>query len=143
MKTKTRSFNTVCVLFFLISFSGCLGDGADPLPDLYEVTGVITLDGQPLGNAKVVFEPEEVREKARRRASSATTKADGSFRLYYNPKAAGATSGKHQVTIFKLPDDNEEPGDEQSIPAKYNEKTELTADVTEGDNTINFDLKSN
>ncbi len=131
------------MLLMLSSLSGCLGDGADPLPDLYEVTGVITLNGQPLGNAKVVFEPEEVREQARRRASSATTNADGSYRLYYNPKAAGATSGKHTVTIFKLPGDSAEASDELSIPAKYNEKTELTADVTEGDNTINFDLKSN
>lgn len=131
------------MLLMLGSLPGCLGDGADPLPDLYEVTGVITLNGQPLGNAKVVFEPEEVREKARRRASSATTKADGSYRLYYNPKAAGATSGKHKVTIFKLPGASEEASDTQSIPAKYNEKTELTADVTEGDNTINFDLISN
>lgn len=131
------------MLLLLSCLPGCLGDGADPLPDLYEVTGVITLNGQPLGNAKVVFEPEEVREKARRRASSATTKADGSYRLYYNPKAAGATSGKHKVTIFKLPGTSEEASDELSIPVKYNEKTELTADVTEGDNTINFDLKSN
>lgn len=33
-------------------------------------------------------------------------------------------------------------GDEDPIPAKYNSKTELKADVTGGDNTINFDLKS-
>ncbi|WP_417390531.1 carboxypeptidase regulatory-like domain-containing protein [Gimesia sp.] len=33
-------------------------------------------------------------------------------------------------------------GDKDPIPAKYNSKTELKADVTGGDNTINFDLKS-
>ncbi len=30
---------------------------------------------------------------------------------------------------------------EQYLPAKFNHKSELTADVKAGDNTINFDLK--
>ncbi|WP_417382730.1 carboxypeptidase-like regulatory domain-containing protein [Gimesia sp.] len=33
-------------------------------------------------------------------------------------------------------------GNADPIPAKYNSKTELKADVTSGDNTVNFDLKS-
>ncbi|QDT88614.1 carboxypeptidase-like regulatory domain-containing protein [Gimesia algae] len=33
-------------------------------------------------------------------------------------------------------------GEEDPIPAKYNSKTELKADVTAGVNTVNFDLKS-
>ena len=142
MNLKVSSFNIFIVLFVSCGLSGCLGDGSEPVPDLYEVTGVITWDGEPLEGAKVIFEPEEVREKARRRASSSTTEADGTYKLYYNPKASGATPGKHKVIIFKMPDDSEEPG-EQLLPAKYNEKTELTADVTEGPNEINFDLKSN
>lgn len=125
----------------LCSVTGCMGDGGEPVPDLAAVSGVVTLDGSPLGNAKVIFEPQEVREKGRRRASSATTETDGSFELHYNADATGATPGKHKVMIIKLPDNPDEAG-KQLIPAKYNEKTELTADVTAGDNTTNFDLKS-
>jgi len=40
-----------------------------------------------------------------------------------------------------MPDDPDQAG-EQLVPAKYNDKTELTAEVKEGDNTFNFDLKS-
>jgi len=125
----------------LCSVTGCMGDGAESVPDLADVSGVVTLDGAPLGNAKVIFEPQEVREKGRRRASSATTETDGSFELQYNADAAGATPGKHKVMIIKLPDNPDEAG-KQLIPAKFNDKTELTADVSKGDNTINFDLKS-
>lgn len=142
MNRKASCFNLFIVLFVASGLSGCLGDGSEPIPDLSEVTGVITWDGEPLSGAKVVFEPEEVREKARRRASSSTTEEDGTYRLYYNPKTSGATPGKHKVMIFKMQDNSGEAG-EQLIPAKYNEKTELTADVTEGPNEINFDLISN
>lgn len=141
MNSKASASKLFFVLFVLCGLSGCLGDGSDPLPDLYEVTGIVTLDGQPLEGAKVVFEPEEVREKGRRRASSGTTGADGTYQLNYNSNASGATRGKHKVMIFKMPNDSDEAG-EQLIPAKYNEKTELTAEVTEGDNKIDFDLQS-
>ncbi|EDL57892.1 carboxypeptidase-like regulatory domain-containing protein [Gimesia maris] len=99
------------------------------------------MDGAPLEGAKVIFEPQQATDKARRRASSATTESDGSYTLQYNSDASGATPGSHKVLISKMPDDPEQAG-EQLIPAKYNNKTELTAEVKEGDNSFDFDLKS-
>jgi len=143
MSTKPAfiSVSHFALLLLLSSFTGCMGSDGEPIPDLAEVTGIVTLDGTPLGNAKIIFEPQQIREKGRARASNATTAADGSYTLEYNADASGATPGKHTVMIIKLSDNPDEAG-KQLIPAKYNDKTELTADVTAGDNTVNFDLKS-
>ena len=99
------------------------------------------MDGSPLVNAKVIFEPQETTGNARRRASSATTQADGSYSLEYNEDVSGASLGKHRVMIMKLTDNPEDAG-KQLVPTKYNDKSELTADVKADGNTINFDLKS-
>tara|TARA_R110002111_G_scaffold100976_6_gene156519 strand:+ start:79994 stop:80527 length:534 start_codon:yes stop_codon:yes gene_type:complete len=143
MSTKHAFFSVThsALLFMLSSFTGCMGSGGEPIPDLAEVTGIVTLDGSPLENAKIVFEPQQISEKGRARASSASTAADGSYTLEYNADASGATPGKHTVVVLKMSDDPAKAG-EQLIPAKYNDKTELTADITTGENTVNFDLKS-
>ncbi|QDT79013.1 carboxypeptidase-like regulatory domain-containing protein [Gimesia maris] len=132
--------NSILFTILIFSVSGC-GSGGEPIPELAQVTGVITMDGAPLEGAKVIFEPQQATDKARRRASSATTESDGSYTLQYNSDASGATPGSHKVLISKMPDDPEQAG-EQLIPAKYNNKTELTAEVKEGDNSFDFDLKS-
>ena len=141
IKPAFLTLNHFGLLIILPTFTGCLGTGGEPIPDLAEVTGIVTLDGSPLENAKLVFEPQQISEKGRARASSASTAADGSYTLEYNADASGATPGKHTVVILKMSDDPAKAG-EQLIPAKYNDKTELTADVIAGKNTVNFDLKS-
>lgn len=132
-----------CILFssLLLLLTGCSSGSGEAVPDLADVSGVVTMDGSPLVNAKVIFEPLETTGKARRRASSATTQEDGSYSLEYNEDASGASLGKHRVMIIKLTDNPEDAG-KQLVPTKYNDKSELTADVKAGGNTINFDLKS-
>lgn len=143
MKTTSsyRSLSNLFALLLLCGLTGCAGNGGEPLPDLGEVTGTITLDGTPLNKANVTFDPESVDDKGRSRASSAITSADGKFVLQFNSDVSGAAVGKHKVIISKMSDNPEEAG-LQLVPAKYNDKSELTADVTAGENTINFDLKS-
>jgi len=134
-------FHSVLYTMLIFSISGCFGSGGEPIPDLASVSGVVTLDGAPLDGAKIIFEPQQVTDNGRRHTSSATTESDGSYTLEYNSEASGATPGTHKVLIIKMPDDPDQAG-EQLVPAKYNDKTELTAEVKEGDNTFNFDLKS-
>ncbi|WP_417378606.1 carboxypeptidase regulatory-like domain-containing protein [Gimesia sp.] len=136
----SKRFHAVYFAFLILTVSGCGAEG-EPIPDLAQVTGVVTMDGAPLSNAKIIFEPQQATEKARRRASSASTETDGSYTLEYNSDASGATLGSHKVMIIKMPDDPEDAG-MQLVPAKYNDKSELTAEVKEGDNSFNFDLKS-
>lgn len=145
MKTKPFSLflNQILFLIVLTSISGCMGDGSEPIPKLAEVTGVITLDGKPVKAANVTFEPEAVGENGRRRASSGTTERDGTYKLQYNPNALGATLGKHKVTIMKMSDNPDEAG-KHLVPPKYNDSNTsgLTAEVTQGENKFDFELKS-
>ena len=143
MKTILFQFsltNSIVLLFFC-GLTGCSGNGGEPTPDLGEVTGIITLDGTSLSKANVTFQPEAVGDKGRSRASSAITSADGQFKLAYNSDTSGASIGKHKVIISKMSDNPEDAG-LQLVPTKYNDATELTADVVAGENTINFDLNS-
>lgn len=136
----TQRFSPVFCVILILSLTGC-GGGGEPIPELAQVTGVVTMDGAPLDGAKILFEPQQASDKARRRASNATTQTDGSYTLEYNSDASGATPGTHKVMILKMPDNPDDAGT-QLVPAKYNDKTELTAEVKEGDNRFDFDLKS-
>ncbi|MFK7778174.1 MAG: hypothetical protein QM501_08645 [Gimesia sp.] len=129
------------LLLLLCGITGCSGNGGESVPDLGEVTGKITLDGAPLGNANVIFEPQVVDNKSMSRASTAITSAAGTYNLKYNSDVSGASIGKHKVIISKMSDNPEEAG-LQLVPTKYNDKSDLSADIVAGENNFDFDLKS-
>lgn len=141
MYSVFNSLKKVLLLSLLLALCGCTGGSGEPVPELADVSGVVTIDGAPLINAKVIFEPQEATDNARRRASSATTQHDGSYTLEYNEDVSGASLGKHKVMILKLTDNPEDAG-KQLVPPQYNDQSELTAEVAAGGNTINFDLKT-
>src|SRR5262245_4568186 len=75
--------------------------GCDEAPDydsleLVEVSGKVTLDGQPLAGAAVRFEGPPGR------FSSGTTDTQGMFRLMYDSNQAGCMPGEKTVRITKL-----------------------------------------
>jgi len=105
------------------------------LPELAPVTGVVTLDGQPLEGAIVSFEPDDL--NVDRRESRGVTGSDGRYELYYIDDVKGAVLGTLRVRISKLGDD-ERP----VVPDRYNSKTELSANVQPGDNSFDFSLKA-
>ena len=86
----------------------------------------MTLDGQPVAGAAVVFTPEQGE------MATATTDASGRFELSTFERADGALPGKHRVTVAKT---TVEPGEDEKIvfliPKEYgNLKTSpLTWDV--------------
>lgn len=133
---------TLCVLLsvmFLLS-AGC-GDSGTPLG---RVKGQVTLDDKPLDRALVQFSPE-----AGGRGSFAATDAEGRYELIFNADNKGAELGKHSVTITTASEEeyNEEteetnPAREEILPARYHANTELTAEVKEGGNEIDFPLTS-
>ncbi|QDV16738.1 hypothetical protein Pan153_13700 [Gimesia panareensis] len=141
MYSASNSLKNLILFSFLFGLCSCTGGSGEPVPELADVNGVITIDGAPLTNAKIIFEPQEATDNALRRASSATTQQDGSYSLEYNEDASGASLGNHKVMILKLTDNPEDAG-KQLVPPKYNDQSELTAEVKEGGNTINFDLTS-
>jgi len=144
------------VAFFLVSLVGCGGKLAN-YPDTAPVTGIVTLDGQPLEGASIAFAPTEGR------SSNGNTDAEGNYELRYTGSIKGAMLGNHRVVITKMvPDPNfvappvtappagddvliDEPTPEMIniIPQRYGGiDSDLTAEVKDTENVINFDLTS-
>jgi hypothetical protein len=109
-------------------------------PALLPAEGLITLDGKPLADAAVVFQP-----KGGGRPASARTDASGRFKVgTYTPKD-GALPGEHTVTIVAA--ESTGPPNAPNIrwitPKKYsNNQSGLSATVAPGSNTFTFDLSS-
>lgn len=99
------------------------------LPELGEVTGVVTLDGEPVQGAEVIFVPDN------QKRSRSTTDADGRYELVYDGDVKGAALGGHTVLISKPV----QPFGE-ALPHQYNLKTNLRRYVEPGPNVINFQL---
>jgi hypothetical protein len=131
----------IYLLFGSLGLVGC-GGGGDT-PPLGLVSGKITFDDQPLDDAEVIFQPADGR------ASVGKTNSSGLYSLAYTMEAKGARIGSHKVTITSARNASGGEGPEtplaerkELLPAKYHSKSELTAEVKSGSNTINFDLKS-
>jgi len=104
------------------------------------VSGVVTLDGEPLPGASVYFRP-----KTGGRTSTGATKEDGTFTLIYKNATTGAKVGEHDVTITTASEAIDPATGKpfaELVPSKYNENTELTADVKPGSNPpFKFELE--
>ncbi len=116
----------VCLLMGLLSGCGTSG------PELGTVSGTVTLDGQPLDGATVIFQPQVGK------ASFGRTDPTGKYAMRYSKSSLGALIGPHRVEIQLAGDSTPvEP-----LPAKYNRQSDLTADVPHGVKQIDFRLQS-
>ena len=117
--------------------AGCAERPGDA-PDLAEVTGTITVDGQPAAWAMVYF-----LSKDRGLQAVGTTDGDGTFRLMYKRGVSGAPVAEHVVTVET--GTPEGPERATTIPGKYADRKTcgLEAVVTaEGPNDFAFNLIS-
>lgn len=87
-----RCAATAAVFFLATALSGC-GPGR---PATVPVSGSVTLDGQPVAAATVLFQPVSGVP------GRAITAADGSFTLTTFTDGDGAIVGRHQVAVSKL-----------------------------------------
>ena len=107
-------------------------------PDLAEVRGKITLDGQPLVSAFVVFAPTHGGTTSYGRTDDA-----GEYRMTFTDRESGAWIGENSVRISTGDlGSGGKPGPRERVPVVYNKQTTLKADVKPGSNTFDFDLKS-
>jgi hypothetical protein len=112
-------------------FAGCSqGDQ----PELGRVHGHVTLDGKPLAGVVVSFQPINGG-----RQSSGETDDQGSYELIYIRDIQGAKVGKHRVAVGSS--DLVTPP-KKRLPARYNAKTTLEAEVQPGDNQCDFALST-
>jgi hypothetical protein len=135
-----RYISSVVLSLGIATLAGC--GGVDDAPVTVTVTGTVTIDGKPLPTGEIIFRPADGNGRA-----DAASIQDGQYSLE-------CTLGGKAVTITAL---REVPGVamqeletgeaggevEQYIPEAYNDRTTLTADVTEsGDNTFDFPLEA-
>jgi len=139
-----RSAGWACLIIPALLALGCGQTGK-----LAPVSGVVTLDGKPLANALVSFQP--VASQGTTTAgfgSYGTTDATGKYALRTSDAdAPGAVVGSHRVEInLKVESDDRDPRTRppaKTLPAKYNRNTELQFKVEPGGTSAaNFDLKS-
>lgn len=120
----------------LLLLAGCGGSSVAP------VSGTVTLDGKPLANATVVFQPDGG-GKEPGPASSGVTDANGRYTLrVVTGSTDGAVVGKHKVSITAYEGDVEgqssAPGKGDKVfakalvPVEYNAQTTLTFEVPSG-----------
>jgi hypothetical protein len=134
---SSRLFRLVAVVALVGSFVGC---NPEKVPRLGKVTGTVTLDGQPVADARVMFEGANPGEPP----SIGTTDSSGKYELYYSRGHKGATVGEHAVYIstYEPATDDNPQVKKETIPVKYNGKSELKSAVKGGANKIDFELKA-
>lgn len=147
----------LCWIACISAILGCGGPKGDyRLVDLVKARGTITLDGQPLPDAVVIFE-----DPTDDTMSYAKTDAGGNYALQFDSEMSGVKVGKKVVRISttrRLLALASKPGEEDDdvdgepdamrkkpvelVPGKYNKDSELTADVVQGTTRYDFALQS-
>ncbi len=119
------------------TLSGCGG------PDYHDVAGKVTLDGQPLPDASITFMPESEEGTA----AVGRTDSAGNYRLGRGAERFGTTVGQYRVRITTYQAGNDQdhppiPPVPERVPAKYNIRSDLTAEVVPEENVIDYELDS-
>lgn len=122
-------FSCLLLGICLANFVGC--GGADR-PPLGYVTGKVTIGGEPLTGAIVMFSPESGRPAV------GTTDDTGAYEIQYIEGEPGCKVGPNDV-MFAVPTGG---STSHPIPAKYQTKSDFKVDVKDGNNTFDFNLES-
>ena len=136
---KEVQFSCVVLpLVFVVFLVGCGDDGRLP------VQGKVTVDGVPVENGYIYLTPLP-------ETDGPTTGAkitDGSYKI---ESGKGVFQGSFQVAIKvweeskKMTEDfatgEKTKGIQQTLPAKFNTKTELTVEITGDKDSYDFNLK--
>lgn len=130
--------HTLALSLALLLLVGC--DGG---PEIASVEGTVTMDGQPLPYASVVFYNQNSRP------AGASTDENGSYVLTFSKGRQGAMPGRSIVRISTIRDGGSDvngmptPGSKETVPMRYNAQTELEFDVQAGQKNIaDFHLTS-
>jgi hypothetical protein len=129
--------------FLLLPVMGCGGPYK-----FAPISGQVTLNGQPLANASITFQPEaSATNNNPGPGSGAFTDADGRYTLkVIGTETRGAVVGKHKVRITLVADADsadDKPKRVKQLPGRYNAKTTLVYDVPAGgSSTADFPLTS-
>lgn len=137
MKLRHYLFGLTAVI--LPFAAGCGGND----PNLGQVQGVVTLDGQPLADATVIL------VQGQGRPAAGITDAAGRYQVALTGNRQGTAPGINKVQIIteRGPGETEDgqpiPPTPERLPSRYNAQTELAVEVKAGELTeANFELTS-
>ncbi|MDB5338353.1 MAG: hypothetical protein JWN70_3972 [Planctomycetaceae bacterium] len=133
----------IAALVSLLGLGGCTDSGTS-MSNLVPVSGVVSLEGEPLESGTVFFIPEEMTGQP---ASGQIN--EGKFTMLTTVDSRGVVAGKYSVRIESRITPDPSPTDfypkpgPSLIPEKYTDaKTSgLTVDVESGMSAINWNLK--
>jgi hypothetical protein len=145
MRPTTRNFLAASIFAPLaLTIAGATGCGGGP--ERLSVGGQVTLDGQPIPDGEIVFRPA---------APTKGPTAAGSIEngAYLIPENRGPVAGSYAVSIEAMRKTGRKIkadilGDaktdqyEQYLPARYNEQTTLSAEISDSRDDLDFDLTS-
>jgi hypothetical protein len=133
----------------IVALAGCGGTDLS----LGQVSGKVTMNGQPVSGATVSFIPDTTKNTSGP-MSSGILNAQGEFTLSTLDGVQGAVIGSHKVTVtcpFDESAGSSGSGDAVApapttpcdVPTKYEgfATTDLSAEVNKGSNDFTFDLK--
>ena len=134
---KPLQWPAALLLPWLAAATGC-GDAG---PERGTVKGTITIDGKPAANGSIAFTP----------VSGMAPTAGG--KIVEGKYSVEVPLGTAKVAIrvanvvgerklYDHPDSPVQPVLEEVLPAKFNERTELTIDVRPGTTSGDFDLQT-
>lgn len=128
-----RSVAIRACLFALALASGC----AEPTTG--RVSGVVAVDGQPAASGSIALFPVDGRSPTAGAEITAgayeAEAAFGEFRVEIRvPKVVG------QKKLYDAPDSPMKNLMEETLPARYNDQTELRLDIKPGENRQDFNL---
>lgn len=137
------------ILLLAVAAIGC----AELPYEVAKVSGRVTLDGEPLGNASVRFHPQASASGGALvgPGSIGQTDADGYYELMTYKGEDGAVVGSHKVSVSTYagelvdPDNSDEVRvvSEERIPMRYRGRSVLTFEVLASQsNTADFKLTS-
>ena len=142
---QTRSLSTTGRLVGLLSLlSGC---GTAEYP-LVPVSGIVTLDGEPLVGAAIVFQPKSTGNSGKVAPGSVgRSDSRGHYELSTVNDEPGASPGRHKVRIYSYSPESAPVSDTDSgenkerVPDRYNYRSQLFLEVpSTGTDSADFQL---
>ena len=137
---RRPGFSTSAFIVLMIALAGCSNSGLES-----EVSGKVSLDGQPGGPGAIVFAPID----------GQTNPADGAIQLdgsYYlkTSREVGLKAGKYRVSVSVFDQPEVKLGERSMVPAKLvtpqryadTETSGLEYTVEPGKNNIDIELPS-
>ena len=111
------------------------------------VSGTVTLDGKPLPNALVSFQPDGEGQVDAGPGSTGRTDEKGEYTLQVSGGGKGAVVGWHKVKIScpvedgpSNPDEDRRTPQKDRVPLRYNRNSALKFEVKPGSNTADWPL---